>query len=133
MCRAILSLDPANAEAYNNLGNLCKDQGILEKAVTYYRKALELKPGEKTAASSLLLCLNYSNKEPDEVFEEHKKWEQRFIENHKQSSGDYCSGPLFPLDNSELDKVYQPYYEFLKSKQNEINEEHYNRYLVPLL
>ena len=55
------------------------------------------------------------------------------FENHKQSSGDYCSGPLFPLDNSELDEVYKPYYEFLKSKQNEIDEEHYNRYLVPLL
>ena len=55
------------------------------------------------------------------------------FENHKQSSGDYCSGPLFPLDKSELDIVYQKYYEFLKSKQNEINEEHYNRYLSPLL
>lgn len=55
------------------------------------------------------------------------------FENHKKSSGDYCSAPLIPLDNSELDIVYQPYYEFLKSKQNEINEEHYNRYLVPLL
>jgi hypothetical protein len=55
------------------------------------------------------------------------------FENHKQSSGDYCSGPLFPLDKSELDITYQKYYEFLKSKQNEINEEHYNRYLAPLL
>ena len=55
------------------------------------------------------------------------------FENHKIHSLNYCTGPLFPLDNSELDIVYQKYYEFLKSKQNEINEEHYNRYLAPLL
>lgn len=55
------------------------------------------------------------------------------FENHKQNSGDYCTGPLFPLDNSELDEVYQNYYTFLKSKQNGINEEYYNRYLAPLL
>ena len=41
--------------------------------------------------------------------------------------------PLVGLSDDELYNVYKPYYEFLKSKQNEINEEHYNRYLVPLL
>jgi uncharacterized membrane protein len=55
------------------------------------------------------------------------------FENHKQSSGDYCSAPLIPLDKSELDTTYQKYYEFLKSKENEINEEHYKRYFSPLL
>ena len=55
------------------------------------------------------------------------------FDNHKKSSGDYCTDPLIPLDKLELDIVYQKYYSFLKSKQNEINEEHYNRYLVPLL
>jgi hypothetical protein len=55
------------------------------------------------------------------------------FENHKQSSGDYCSAPLIPLDKSELDTTYQKYIEFLKSKENEISEEHYKRYFSPLL
>jgi hypothetical protein len=55
------------------------------------------------------------------------------FENHKQSSGDYCTGPLFPLDKTELDIVYQKYYDFLKSQENNINEEHYKKYLHPLL
>jgi hypothetical protein len=55
------------------------------------------------------------------------------FENHKQSSGDYCTGPLIPLDKTELDIVYQKYYDFLKSQENNINEEHYEKYLRPLL
>jgi hypothetical protein len=55
------------------------------------------------------------------------------FENHKQSSGDYCTGPLFPLDKTELDIVYQKYYDFLKSQENNINKEHYEKYFLPLL
>jgi hypothetical protein len=50
------------------------------------------------------------------------------FENHKQSSGDYCTGPLIPLDKSQLDIVYQKYYDFLKSKENEINADYYKKY-----
>ena len=55
------------------------------------------------------------------------------FDNHKEASGDMATEPLVGLSDNELYNVYKPYYEFLKSKQNEINEEHYNRYLVPLL
>jgi hypothetical protein len=54
------------------------------------------------------------------------------FENHKQSSGDYCTGPLFPLDKTELDIVYQKYYDFLKSQENEINADYYKRYFLHL-
>jgi hypothetical protein len=54
------------------------------------------------------------------------------FENHKQSSGDYCTGPLIPLDKSELDIVYQKYYDFLKSEENNINADYYKRYFLPL-
>ena len=54
------------------------------------------------------------------------------FENHKQSSSDYCTGPLIPLDKSELDIVYEKYYEFLKSNINDIKAEYYLKYLSPL-
>lgn len=54
------------------------------------------------------------------------------FENHKKSSGDYCTGPLFPLDKSELDIVYQKYYDFLKSQENNISAEYYKKYFLPL-
>jgi hypothetical protein len=55
------------------------------------------------------------------------------FDNHKQSSGDYCTDPLIPLDKLELDIVYQKYYSFLKSNKNVINKSHYKKYLSPLL
>jgi hypothetical protein len=55
------------------------------------------------------------------------------FENHKKSSGDYCTGPLFPLHNLELDKVYKKYYDFLKSQENSIKEDYYKKYFSPLL
>ena len=55
------------------------------------------------------------------------------FDNHKKSSGDYCTGPLFPLHKFELDKVYEKYYDFLKSQENVINADYYKKYLSPLL
>lgn len=55
------------------------------------------------------------------------------FDNHKQSSGDYCTDPLIPLDKLELDIVYQKYYSFLKSNKKLINKSHYKKYLSPLL
>jgi hypothetical protein len=54
------------------------------------------------------------------------------FENHKKSSGDYCTEPLFPLDRNELNIVYQKYYDFLKSQENVINVECYKKYFSPL-
>jgi hypothetical protein len=54
------------------------------------------------------------------------------FENHKKSSGDYCTGPLISLDKSELDKVYEKYYNFLKSQENVIDVECYKKYFSPL-
>lgn len=40
----ILVVDPANAEAYNNLGLLLYESGSLEKAIASYKKSLSLNP-----------------------------------------------------------------------------------------
>ena len=42
--RKILVLRPDIAEAYNNLGNVLKDQGQLDEAAAQYRRAVALKP-----------------------------------------------------------------------------------------
>jgi hypothetical protein len=55
------------------------------------------------------------------------------FENHKEGSKNRANEPLAPISDEELGKVYKPYYEFLKSKQNEIKEEYYFKYLTPLL
>lgn len=44
LLRSILDIDPANAEAYNNLGLLLYESGSLEKAITSYKKSLSLNP-----------------------------------------------------------------------------------------
>jgi len=77
IAKSIIEKDTAFVEAYNNLGNAYKDQGRIQEAVASYRKALALKPDFATAASNLLLCLNYSSLDPQTVFEEHKQWEKR--------------------------------------------------------
>lgn len=78
ICKSIIDKDPSFVEAYNNLGNACKDQGKIEEAIKHYRKALEIQSDFTTAASNLLLCLNYgTDMDQQKVFNEHKKWEKK--------------------------------------------------------
>ena len=39
-----ISINPNNAEAYNNLGNALKDQGMLEEAIEAFKQAVSIKP-----------------------------------------------------------------------------------------
>jgi len=50
------------------------------------------------------------------------------FENHKNASGDVADSPLVGLSYEDLQIVYQPYFEFLKSNRNKFDEEQYNRY-----
>ena len=54
------------------------------------------------------------------------------FDNHKKSSGDMATEPLVGLSDDELYNVYKPYYEFLKSNLNEINQTYYLKYVSPL-
>ena len=51
--RRTLTLNPASADAHNNLGNALKDQGKLDEAVGWLARALELKPAYAEAHSNL--------------------------------------------------------------------------------
>ena len=53
------------------------------------------------------------------------------FENHKQASGDYAKEPLNPIDKEELQKVYTPYYEFIRNNVNLFNEQYVKKY-VPM-
>jgi glycosyltransferase involved in cell wall biosynthesis len=50
------------------------------------------------------------------------------FENHKKASGDYASAPLTPIFNSELEKVYQKYYDYIGNNLATFNIEFYNKY-----
>jgi glycosyltransferase involved in cell wall biosynthesis len=50
------------------------------------------------------------------------------FDNHKEASLDVADSPLVGLSNEELQIVYEPYFEFLRTHRNEFNEEQYNRY-----
>jgi len=50
------------------------------------------------------------------------------FDNHKEASADVAKSPLVGLSPIEMSKVFNPYFEFLKSKQNEFDEELWNRY-----
>jgi len=56
-CERAILLNPRNADAYNNLGNILADMGYLEKAEESYRRALDLDPGHSASHSNLLFQL----------------------------------------------------------------------------
>ena len=56
-----LQVDPANIVAMNNLGNVLRQQGKPEEAVSYYREALRLRPDYVQAAINLATSLRDLN------------------------------------------------------------------------
>jgi protein O-GlcNAc transferase len=51
--RRVIELDPADIEAYNNLGVAYAMQGELDKAVGLWQKVLEMDPGNPKAKDNL--------------------------------------------------------------------------------
>ena len=66
-------LDPDRAEAWFNLGLLQLDHVVLEEAIESLRKAISIRPGFSSAATSLLYALNLvPGADPQEVANEHR-------------------------------------------------------------
>src|SRR5205085_808796 len=55
--RTALALRPDYADAWNNLGNVFRDQGLEDEATTCYRRAIELRPGFARACYNLGVAL----------------------------------------------------------------------------
>ena len=74
-------MKPGHAEAHNNLGNVCKDQGHVADALACYRKSLALNPNNARIHSNLVLTLNCaSDYEARAIYEEHRRWSLRHTE-----------------------------------------------------
>jgi predicted O-linked N-acetylglucosamine transferase (SPINDLY family) len=79
VCLRAIELDPALAEAQNNLGNALKDQGRLDEALACFRRAVELKPDYFRAASNLVYNLHFHPDSDARTLQaEHRRWDIRF-------------------------------------------------------
>jgi protein O-GlcNAc transferase len=73
--KRIVALQPGVASAHINLANALLAQGRIELALAEYDRALEIDPASALARSNRLLCLNYSERAPEEIFADHRAWE----------------------------------------------------------
>ncbi|WP_054109065.1 tetratricopeptide repeat protein [Novosphingobium sp. AAP83] len=62
-----IELQPAYADAYNNMGNALKDQGKLDAAISAYRRALEIKPAYADAYYNMGNALKAQGKLDEEI------------------------------------------------------------------
>lgn len=78
-----LAFDPGMAEAHNDAAILLLLQGIVEPALSHYRAAIALRPEDPFLHSNLLYALSFvPDADPDEVFAEHRRWEDRHARPH---------------------------------------------------
>ena len=73
-----LRLQPRNALLCSRLAGVYLKAGDVRRAVNYYRRAVGLQPGLRTAHTGLLFALNYDPEAvPQAIFEEHVRWAAR--------------------------------------------------------
>lgn len=67
-CERARLLQPDNPETLNNLANIYKAYGDLDKAVFYYRQGIDKDPGDSRIYANLMLAMIYSaNVAPEEI------------------------------------------------------------------
>lgn len=78
-----LVFDPGMAEAHNDAAILLLLQGVIEPALSHYRAAIALRPEDPFLHSNLLYALSFvPDADPDAVFAEHRRWEDRHARPH---------------------------------------------------
>ncbi|MBM3600638.1 MAG: tetratricopeptide repeat protein [Alphaproteobacteria bacterium] len=81
--RRALALDPANADAHNDLGLQLLLMGDSDAALAHYRAAIALRPEDPFMHSNLLYAFNFvPTADPEAVFAEHQRWESRHARPH---------------------------------------------------
>jgi predicted O-linked N-acetylglucosamine transferase (SPINDLY family) len=79
--RQLLNQVPNDPEIHIHLGNLVRDQGQLDEAIAFYRRASRLQPEYGTAESNLLYTLYFH---PDfdarAIYEEHRRWDREYAQ-----------------------------------------------------
>ncbi len=98
--RRVIDAGGVPADSYpelaNNMGLSLQSGGRPREAEQWFRRAIEQRPDFAAAHSNLLLCLNYSAHDPDEVFDEHRRWA-------RQHSSGITRMPPPRLDAAQLD------------------------------
>lgn len=75
----VLARRPDFAFAYNNIGKIKRDMGLIDEAVLALRRAMEIDPNDPRIHSNLLLTLLYDpNQHPEDLVREHTAWGRRF-------------------------------------------------------
>ena len=73
--RVALQTAPRDPNLLNNLGMASQTLGLVDEAIGYYRRALELEPRFRDAHSNLLCCMNLSPRySADAMFREYQEW-----------------------------------------------------------
>jgi len=76
-----IRLDPSYAEAHNNVGVLCRDEGRISEAIASYDRCLKMDPKSLNAGQNRLLALHSvvdGSFDCDSIFREHCRWGQRY-------------------------------------------------------
>ena len=75
----VLARRPNHAPAYNNIGKIKRDMGIVDDALVAFRRAVELDPSNAQIFSNLLLTLLYDpQQKPEDLAAEHRAFGQRY-------------------------------------------------------
>jgi tetratricopeptide (TPR) repeat protein len=76
--RRSLALDPANADAWNDLGNALANVARHASARAAYREGLRVQPGYHQVESNLLIGLHYDAAlDAQAIFDAHRDWARR--------------------------------------------------------
>jgi len=77
--RSAFQINPNNAEALNNLGNLFRQTGQPDQAIAQFERAIMLQPDFPVAHSNRLYSIYYSPLyDANRIFQEHKRWGEYF-------------------------------------------------------
>jgi len=89
-----LAKDPNLSEAAIGLGSALLDLGRVEEAIDAFRRVLSLRPDDRNVHSQLLFCLLHSPETTQQqVFTEHRAWEQRHATRFVSGSSGHRNSP----------------------------------------
>jgi mannosyltransferase OCH1-like enzyme/tetratricopeptide (TPR) repeat protein len=63
--RELAGILPENARVHRGLGKACRDRGLIDEAISHYRKAAELEPGTRWIVSEYLELLRGASREAE--------------------------------------------------------------------
>lgn len=81
---------PDTRQVHFNLGSIYREYALIDEAIEEYRKTRDLSPEFAPSYSNLILILNYSpNHGPKEIFEEHRRFGERFCRRYLPPRTDF--------------------------------------------